>query len=141
MAGAQRLVDGYPGADLKGHMIIFVPRWSPPVWVEWYFFERCFRFFPPTDPKEVLNTMRSYVRHFFGCRPCAEHFEEMAKESLSELSTLSMAVLWLWSRHNRVNNRLAGRSQPAVGGGSVQRSQEDGSTGGPTELMFRGVEN
>lgn len=106
------------------------------------FFERCFRFIPPTDAKEVLSTMRSYVRHFFGCRPCAEHFEEMAKESLSELSTLSMAVLWLWSRHNRVNNRLAGRSQPAVGRrSSVLRSQEDGSTGRPTESMFRGVEN
>lgn len=67
---------------------------------------------PPTDPQEVLSTMRSYVRHFFGCRPCAQHFEEMAKESLSEQNTLSAAALWLWSRHNRVNNRLAGRTQP-----------------------------
>lgn len=68
---------------------------------------------PPTDAKEVLSTMREYVRHFFGCRPCAEHFEEMAKESLNtEVNTLSAAVLWLWKRHNRVNNRLAGRSLP-----------------------------
>uniref|UniRef100_H3DDH8 Sulfhydryl oxidase n=1 Tax=Tetraodon nigroviridis TaxID=99883 RepID=H3DDH8_TETNG len=64
--------------------------------------------FQGPDPQEVLSAMRSYVRHFFGCRPCAQHFEEMAEESLSELSTLSAAVLWLWSRHNRVNNRLAG---------------------------------
>lgn len=68
--------------------------------------------FLPTDPQEVLSTMRGYIFHFFGCRLCAEHFEEMAKESLLELNTLSTAVLWLWSRHNRVNNRLAGRSQP-----------------------------
>lgn len=55
--------------------------------------------------------MRGYVQHFFGCRPCAEHFEEMAQENLSELKTPSAAVLWLWQRHNRVNNRLAGRGQ------------------------------
>ncbi|KAM9848593.1 sulfhydryl oxidase 1 [Aulostomus maculatus] len=61
-----------------------------------------------SDPQEVLNAMRSYVRNFFGCRPCAEHFENMAKESLREVNTFSAAVLWLWSRHNRVNNRLAG---------------------------------
>ncbi|XP_053178387.1 sulfhydryl oxidase 1 [Scomber japonicus] len=61
-----------------------------------------------SDAKEVLSAMRGYVHHFFGCRPCAEHFENMAQESLAEVTTLSTAVLWLWSRHNRVNNRLAG---------------------------------
>ncbi|XP_044055233.1 sulfhydryl oxidase 1 [Siniperca chuatsi] len=61
-----------------------------------------------TDPQEVLGAMRNYVRSFFGCRPCAEHFENMARESLVEVNTLSSAVLWLWSRHNLVNNRLAG---------------------------------
>ncbi|XP_069006583.1 sulfhydryl oxidase 1 [Embiotoca jacksoni] len=60
------------------------------------------------DPLEVLSAMRDYVHNFFGCRPCAEHFENMAMESLMEVNTLSSAVLWLWSRHNRVNNRLAG---------------------------------
>ncbi|XP_035504014.2 sulfhydryl oxidase 1 [Scophthalmus maximus] len=59
-------------------------------------------------PPEVLFAMRTYVRSFFGCRLCAEHFENMARESLMEVNTLSLAVLWLWSRHNRVNNRLAG---------------------------------
>ncbi|XP_071343912.1 sulfhydryl oxidase 1 [Trachinotus anak] len=61
-----------------------------------------------SDPQEVLSAMRNYVRSYFGCRLCAEHFENMARESLVEVSTLSSAVLWLWSRHNRVNNRLAG---------------------------------
>nr|XP_046247607.1 sulfhydryl oxidase 1 [Scatophagus argus] len=61
-----------------------------------------------TDPLEVLSAMRSYVRSFFGCRPCAEHFENMAREGLDDVNTLSSAVLWLWKRHNRVNNRLAG---------------------------------
>uniref|UniRef100_A0A9J8DAV8 Sulfhydryl oxidase n=1 Tax=Cyprinus carpio carpio TaxID=630221 RepID=A0A9J8DAV8_CYPCA len=60
------------------------------------------------DPQEVLQAMRSYVSSFFGCRPCATHFESMAQESMDHVTTLSSAVLWLWSRHNRVNNRLAG---------------------------------
>lgn len=63
------------------------------------------------DPKEVLKGMKNYVSRFFGCRPCAEHFENMANEGLAAVDTLSTAVLWLWSRHNLVNNRLAGKSQ------------------------------
>lgn len=61
-----------------------------------------------TEGPEVLFAMRDYVRVFFGCRPCAEHFESMANESLANVPQASVAVLWLWSRHNRVNNRLAG---------------------------------
>ncbi|XP_020780519.1 sulfhydryl oxidase 1 [Boleophthalmus pectinirostris] len=61
-----------------------------------------------SDRLEVLTAMREYVRAFFGCRECAQHFESMAQESLYDVTTSSSAVLWLWSRHNHVNNRLAG---------------------------------
>ncbi|TRY83594.1 hypothetical protein DNTS_033710 [Danionella cerebrum] len=65
------------------------------------------------DPLEVLQAMRGYIHSFFGCRECATHFESMAQgsvpqESMDRVNSLSSAVLWLWSRHNRVNNRLAG---------------------------------
>ncbi|KAM4548191.1 sulfhydryl oxidase 1 [Odontesthes bonariensis] len=60
-----------------------------------------------SDPREVLSTMRNYIHYFFGCKPCAEHFENMAKD-IPATDSLSAAVLWLWSRHNRVNNRIAG---------------------------------
>ncbi|XP_071201602.1 sulfhydryl oxidase 1-like isoform X2 [Salvelinus alpinus] len=60
------------------------------------------------DPQEVLQAMRSYIHSFFGCQACATHFENMAQESMSHVGTLSSAVLWLWSHHNHVNNRLAG---------------------------------
>ncbi|XP_015666756.1 sulfhydryl oxidase 1 [Protobothrops mucrosquamatus] len=56
---------------------------------------------------EVLPTMRRYIRNFFACRDCAEHFEAMAAESMHEVKNRDQAVLWLWSRHNRVNARLA----------------------------------
>ncbi|XP_029988518.1 sulfhydryl oxidase 1 [Sphaeramia orbicularis] len=61
-----------------------------------------------SDPQEVLSAMRDYIGIFFGCRPCAEHFKTMAEESMAEVITTKMAVLWLWTIHNRVNNRLAG---------------------------------
>uniref|UniRef100_A0A6J0TGW1 Sulfhydryl oxidase n=1 Tax=Pogona vitticeps TaxID=103695 RepID=A0A6J0TGW1_9SAUR len=60
------------------------------------------------SPSEVLPTMRRYVQYFFGCRECAEHFEGMAAESMHKVKNKDGAVLWLWSRHNRVNARLAG---------------------------------
>ncbi|XP_058245914.1 sulfhydryl oxidase 1 [Hemibagrus wyckioides] len=60
------------------------------------------------DPQEVLQAMRRYVGSFFGCRPCADHFQNMADESMDQVLSPSTAVLWLWSRHNRVNARLAG---------------------------------
>ncbi|CAH2311405.1 sulfhydryl oxidase 1 [Pelobates cultripes] len=59
-------------------------------------------------PREVLSAMRGYVKYFFGCRECAEHFERMAQESLRTVRTLDEAIKWLWERHNRVNKRLAG---------------------------------
>ncbi|NXF30302.1 QSOX1 oxidase, partial [Nyctibius bracteatus] len=59
-------------------------------------------------PLEVLSTMRCYVRHFFGCQECAEHFEAMAAQSMDRVAGREEAVLWLWSHHNEVNARLAG---------------------------------
>ncbi|KAI6064185.1 Sulfhydryl oxidase 1 [Aix galericulata] len=59
-------------------------------------------------PLEVLGTMRCYVRYFFGCQECAQHFEAMAAKSMDQVKGRDEAVLWLWSHHNEVNARLAG---------------------------------
>ncbi|XP_024134693.1 sulfhydryl oxidase 1 [Oryzias melastigma] len=61
-----------------------------------------------SNPQEVLRAMRNYVKNFFGCRACAEHFETMARENLGAVDSLPLAMLWLWSAHNRVNSRIAG---------------------------------
>ncbi|XP_018582238.2 sulfhydryl oxidase 1 [Scleropages formosus] len=61
-----------------------------------------------SDAQDILQAFRGYVYYYFGCRECAAHFEHMAKESMNLVKKLSDAILWLWSRHNRVNNRLAG---------------------------------
>ncbi|XP_048201952.1 sulfhydryl oxidase 2 [Perognathus longimembris pacificus] len=60
------------------------------------------------DPAAVLQTLRRYIRTFFGCRECGEHFEAMAKESMDTVKTPDQALLWLWRKHNAVNSRLAG---------------------------------
>uniref|UniRef100_A0A8C4MRE9 Sulfhydryl oxidase n=2 Tax=Equus asinus TaxID=9793 RepID=A0A8C4MRE9_EQUAS len=60
------------------------------------------------DPQAVLQAIRRYVHTFFGCKECGEHFEEMARESMDSVKTPDQAVLWLWKKHNQVNNRLAG---------------------------------
>uniref|UniRef100_H3A722 Sulfhydryl oxidase n=1 Tax=Latimeria chalumnae TaxID=7897 RepID=H3A722_LATCH len=60
------------------------------------------------NPLEVLLAMHGYVKYFFGCRDCATKFEAMAAESMENIKDLDGAILWLWSRHNRVNSRLAG---------------------------------
>uniref|UniRef100_A0A8C7YY54 Sulfhydryl oxidase n=1 Tax=Oryzias sinensis TaxID=183150 RepID=A0A8C7YY54_9TELE len=60
-----------------------------------------------SNPHEVLSVMRNYVKNFFGCRDCADHFETMAREGLRTVSSPPSAMLWLWSAHNRVNSRIA----------------------------------
>ncbi|XP_038204969.1 sulfhydryl oxidase 1 isoform X2 [Arvicola amphibius] len=62
----------------------------------------------PADGQEVLQAMRNYVRFFFGCRDCADHFEQMAAASMHRVTSPRNAVLWLWTSHNRVNARLSG---------------------------------
>lgn len=72
--------------------------------------------------------MRCYVRHFFGCQECAEHFEAMAAKSMDSVASREEAVLWLWSHHNEVNARLAGKGGCHGGkrGGQVEEHLPDG---------------
>lgn len=57
---------------------------------------------------EVLYSMRDYIGTFFSCTNCAQHFASMATDLENELKYPNSSVLWLWSRHNRVNQRLKG---------------------------------
>ena len=53
--------------------------------------------------------MRFYIREFFSCGECRDHFVAMADESLEQnVTSTYQAVMWLWRAHNRVNMRLAG---------------------------------
>ncbi|CAI6363615.1 unnamed protein product [Macrosiphum euphorbiae] len=58
--------------------------------------------------RQVLETIAGYVKNFFGCTDCSEHFMNMATTIQTNVSSLDDAVLWLWSAHNQVNQRLKG---------------------------------
>ncbi|XP_016988891.1 sulfhydryl oxidase 1 [Drosophila rhopaloa] len=61
------------------------------------------------DPLEVLQAMHGYIKHFFGCTECSEHFQAMAsRRKIWSVPNKEEAVLWLWAAHNEVNQRLAG---------------------------------
>lgn len=61
------------------------------------------------EPLEVLQAIHGYVKHFFGCTHCSEHFQEMAERNhIWSVKSKDEAVLWLWKAHNEVNQRLAG---------------------------------
>lgn len=76
----------------------------------------------------MLQAIRRYVRTFFGCKECGEHFEGLAAESMDAVRTADQAILWLWKQHNRVNSRLAGRWSPV---GPAGRRERERVLGGP----------
>lgn len=64
---------------------------------------------PGTEGPKVLKAMHGYVKHFFGCTTCSEHFQAMAtRNRIFDIKENDKAVLWLWIAHNEVNLRLAG---------------------------------
>ena len=59
------------------------------------------------NTREVLNALVDFVRNFFSCEPCRQHFSLMANTLKSRpLSYDGDAILWLWEAHNMVNQRL-----------------------------------
>lgn len=64
---------------------------------------------PGFEGPKVLRAMHGYVKHFFGCTECTQHFQAMAERNrLFDVKENDKAVLWLWISHNEVNLRLAG---------------------------------
>ncbi|KAH8284386.1 hypothetical protein KR018_011115 [Drosophila ironensis] len=60
-------------------------------------------------PGTVLVAIHGFVKNFFGCSDCSNHFQEMAKRRRMDLvKTHEEEILWLWGAHNEVNERLAG---------------------------------
>lgn len=58
-------------------------------------------------PQEVLFAIRGYVKYFFTCADCSEHFQQMASNLENEVQKPEDTILWLWRAHNKVNHRLS----------------------------------
>ncbi|XP_072396510.1 sulfhydryl oxidase 2-like [Diabrotica undecimpunctata] len=62
-----------------------------------------------TKPTVVLEAMHGYIKNYFGCVDCSEHFQDMAKKrKIFEVQSWEESILWLWRAHNEVNKRLSG---------------------------------
>ena len=61
------------------------------------------------DPGKILRAMYGYIKNFFGCAECSQHFVEMAnRNKIFQVKNQDENILWLWRAHNEVNKRLAG---------------------------------
>ncbi|XP_069163551.1 sulfhydryl oxidase 2 isoform X2 [Procambarus clarkii] len=61
------------------------------------------------NPKKTLRAIHGYVKHFFSCKYCSQHFQEMyAEDAESSVNVADDGILWLWRGHNKVNKRLKG---------------------------------
>lgn len=61
----------------------------------------------PEAGRKLMDAIVGYVKHFFPCEDCKQHFLDMAQERRSDrVKTQEDAMLWLWSAHNAVNARL-----------------------------------
>ncbi|CAI0431784.1 unnamed protein product [Linum tenue] len=61
------------------------------------------------DDKEsqfAFTTTCDFVNSFFVCEECRQHFHKMCSSVKSPFGTSRDFVLWLWSTHNKVNERL-----------------------------------
>lgn len=68
--------------------------------------------------KIVLSGIKAFVRSYFTCSECRDHFIKMTEKSadFSRARDKSQAVIWLWWAHNRVNARLAVEESEAHSG-------------------------
>ncbi|XP_066583966.1 sulfhydryl oxidase 2 [Prorops nasuta] len=61
------------------------------------------------DPALILKAMYGYIKNFFGCADCSQHFVSMSeKNKLFGVRSGNENILWLWRAHNEVNARLSG---------------------------------
>lgn len=59
-----------------------------------------------TDPGLILQAMKGFIKYFFGCAHCSNHFVDMAEDEINPIESVKtpkQAVLWLWAAHNKVN--------------------------------------
>ena len=56
----------------------------------------------------VASAIIGYVREFFSCRSCADHFSDHISQLGYLPHTGDQSILWLWTIHNIVNHNIAG---------------------------------
>ncbi|KAG1697534.1 hypothetical protein DVH05_015977 [Phytophthora capsici] len=71
-------------------------------------------------PSNTVAAIRLYMKYFFGCEECRQHFMEANPETIVEELAASDAngphavVMWAWKMHNSVNTRLHIDQWPSI---------------------------
>ncbi|KAK2971064.1 hypothetical protein RJ640_022619 [Escallonia rubra] len=58
------------------------------------------------ESQATFAAMCDFIHYFFVCEECRQHFYTMCSSVSSPFSKSRDFVLWLWSAHNKVNERL-----------------------------------
>ena len=61
------------------------------------------------EPNLVLQAMKGFIKYFFGCSHCSNHFVDMAEDEVNPIESVKsprQAVLWLWAAHNKVKQKI-----------------------------------
>ncbi|GJY43123.1 sulfhydryl oxidase 2-like protein isoform X2, partial [Tanacetum coccineum] len=64
----------------------------------------------------AFTTTCDFIHKFFICEECSQHFYDMCSRVLTPINTTRDFVLWLWSAHNKVNERLM-KTESSLGTG------------------------
>ncbi|KAJ6836668.1 sulfhydryl oxidase 1-like [Iris pallida] len=64
----------------------------------------------------AFTTICDFIHNFFICDECSRHFTEMCSSVSVPFNTTHGLALWLWSTHNKVNERLM-KEEKALGTG------------------------
>ncbi|KAG2768120.1 hypothetical protein PC129_g3003 [Phytophthora cactorum] len=73
----------------------------------------------PWKPSRIMAAIRLYVKNFFGCEECREHFMLSNPESvIAELAASDKegphaVAMWIWKMHNTVNKSLKKQQWPS----------------------------
>ncbi len=57
------------------------------------------------EPDLILQAMKGFIKYFFGCAHCSNHFVDMAEDEINPIESVKsprQSVLWLWAAHNKV---------------------------------------
>lgn len=64
----------------------------------------------------TFNAICDFVHNFFVCEECRQHFYDMCSSVSTPFNKARDFVLWLWSSHNKVNERLS-KEEASLGTG------------------------
>lgn len=65
------------------------------------------------EPDLTLQAIKGFIKYFFGCAHCSNHFVDMAEDEVNPIESVKspkQAVLWLWAAHNKVCNNTSYKS-------------------------------